>query len=483
MAEATDRPRGAAGATPAPGLGTTAPEPYRPLSLLALVAFAGAVVYALIVAAGAVVALFNRIPWLMPGWSFLLPILVLVLCWVARARIRGSEGTLGGLAFTAWGVRLTVVVGLTYAAYYGFTFFAVSLQAKDCANQFFDQLKQGHTERAFLLGMDVAAKDIDDADLRNTLEFRFNSPTGPGGSGGAFTTFRQSPLVRAIESGGGATRIAPLGVSDWSYQQGGYRVLLKYEVSTPLMAVEMAVETFGRDSKTGGRQWQVMLNRGDTRLIPETMKLTPAGAEWMQKAMLAQNFASTWQDKVNQRLWTDVYLDTLKPSQRERLHKGRQVLRVLPAVSLAGLAPLGLWDQSCLELLDGSRKLAEGKLIRIDDKTFWTSKLERKAILANLQQTFHPRSDGKARFTLQLQKTQMPPSRTAGDELTFLLDAVLTYLDETGSRPKYLVQAQVAVTAEQNEADRSPSAWRIEAIEISSGRTPPEPPQKGRLGG
>src|SRR5262245_52442410 len=130
MAEATDRPQGAGEVssgittTPGGGIGTmpTASEPYRPLSLLALAAFAVAVLYAFIVVLGGAVSLFTRVPWLMPGWSFLVPVVALVLCWAARARIRDSEGTLSGLAFSTWGARLAIVVGLTYAAYYGFTF-------------------------------------------------------------------------------------------------------------------------------------------------------------------------------------------------------------------------------------------------------------------------------------------------------------------------------------------------------------------------
>lgn len=138
MAEATDRPQGAELDT-MPG---TSSESYRPLSLLALAGFGVAALYALIVLLGGVVSLFNRVPWLMPLWTFLIPFTVLVLCGAARTRIRNSEA-LGGLAFTAWGFRLTVVVALLYAVYYSVSFFAVSLQAKECAKQFFEQLKQG----------------------------------------------------------------------------------------------------------------------------------------------------------------------------------------------------------------------------------------------------------------------------------------------------------------------------------------------------
>src|SRR5690349_6288502 len=112
MAETTDHPHGSESvSSPAeeristhpqpPGgeLGTLAPavtETYRPLSLLALAGFGLAVIYDLVVLIGAAVSLFSHIPWLMPGWTFLLPVAALILCWAARTRIRNSEDTLSG---------------------------------------------------------------------------------------------------------------------------------------------------------------------------------------------------------------------------------------------------------------------------------------------------------------------------------------------------------------------------------------------------
>src|SRR5262245_26915993 len=148
MAEATDRPQAPEQAPPdavipAEQLGSSPPEPYQPLSLLAMAGFGLAVVYCLVVVIGAAVALFSRTPWLMPYWTFLLPLAALVVCWAARTRIFNSEGTLSGIGFTTWGSRLAIVVGLTYGVYYGFTFLAVRFQAIDCVDRFIVQLQQG----------------------------------------------------------------------------------------------------------------------------------------------------------------------------------------------------------------------------------------------------------------------------------------------------------------------------------------------------
>jgi hypothetical protein len=484
MAEATDRPpeRVAATGDERDAEPKTPGESYRPLSLLALVGFGLAIVYALLVVLGGAISLFNNVPWLLPPWTFLVPVIVLVLCWAARLRIRNAEGTLGGLAFTAWGFRLSVVVALTYAFYYGFTFFAVSLQAKDCANQFFAQLKEGRPERAFLLAMGVAAKETDDAELRDLLEVRFNTPSGPGGASGPFGQFQQTEYVRAIETSGGELSIVPLGVIDWGYGQGGYRVVMRYQVSTPLTGFEMSVETFGRDSKPGepkGWQWQVVLQKGGTNVIASTAKLTPRGEDYMRHAMTARNFAKNWEAKINQQQWAEVYLDTLPPAERARLKKGRQTVRLLSTAPVAGLGPLGLCDADCRDFLAGWPKLARGKLIRIDDKTFWTSKRERAAILQQVERSFSPH-EGQAPLRLQLQNTQMPLSRTVDGERVYLFDASLLYMDETGNRPKYIVNGEVAVAAPENRLDGPPTIWRIQGIDVSSGRTPPaERPRPG----
>jgi hypothetical protein len=486
MAEATDRPPSAgevsSGAImPAADVDATprtASEPYRPLSLLALVGFTLAALYTLLVVVGGAVSLFNNVPWLMPTWTFLLPAGVVILCWAARTRIRNSEGTLGGLAFTTWGFRLAVVVALTYAFYYGFTFFAVSLQAKDCAKQFFAQLREGKLERAFLLAMGVATKETKDDDLRDLLEVRFNTPTGPGGASGPFGKFCQSQFVRAILTSEKEVTIDPVGVAEWDYGQGGYRVVLRYQVSTTLANFEMSVETFGRDSKPGepkGRQWQVMLQSGNTGVLSTSLKLTPQGEDYMRRAMTAQNFANNWQDRLNRMQWEEVYLDTLKPAEREREKKARQTLRLLNAAPVAGLAPLGLYDTACRDFQNGLPKLAQGTLIRIDNKKFWTSKRERETILRQIEQTFQPHPDGLPTFRLQVQGTQMPLSRTVDGERVFLLDANLLYLDGPGGRPKYLVNGEVAVAIDESKLDGPPSSWRIQSIEISSGRTAPGP--------
>jgi hypothetical protein len=474
MTEATDHPQGA----PEGGLGTVAPaapETYRPLSLLALVGFGAAVLYAVIVAVVGAIALFNRSPWLMPTWTFLIPFAALVVCWLARSRIRDSEETLSGLAFTTWGVRLAAIAGVLYGFYYAFTFIAVRLQAIDCADQFFAQLQQDRPEKAFLFAMGEPIRDVEDSELRNMVESRFNSPMSQ--SGGNYDQFRRTSFVRAILISGAQSTITPVGVTDWGYDKGGYRVVLKYHVATPLVEFDMNVGTLGQDSPPGesrGRQWRLLLSQGETNILPSTMKMTSGGEDIMSDARMAWNFASAWQERINRMAWDEAYLDTLDPAQRERLLQGRRTVRLRSTAPLAGPGALGLYDEAGRDFLASREKLTEGKLFRIDDKRFWTNKKERAAIVERVKNTFHLGTAGAPTFTLRLQQAEMPMLREADGRVIALFDAHLSYTDLDTMMPRYVVDGQLVVSAPAAEAGQSPAVWRVDALEPESGRTSPQ---------
>lgn len=503
MAEATDRPQGAGSDpsnpegritthAPMPGsteealaAGATAAETYRPLSLLALLGFGLAVLYSFLVLIGAAVALFGRTPWLMPGWTFLLPLVVLFVCWVAGTRIRDSEGSLTGQGFATWGIRLAILVALTYGAYYTATFFAIRGQAVEAADRFFEHLKKGQNEPAFLMAMGIPTKDVAPAELRNTIEARFNTakPTPGGGAmPGAYTQFLETHYVRFIAMDGERANITLRGVNDWTHNKDGYRVVLNYHIATTMADFDLDVETMGRDSKPGepkGRQWLVH-NPPDPS--PQAIKWTPRGRETMEGIVQpAQRFATSWTERVNQNQLIEAYLDTLPPSERSRMQKGRSALPFLVAAPMAGLSALGLFDANSREFLAGEKTLELAKLLRLDESTFWAGKQQRAEIIQRIRDTFKPGIFGRSAFNLSLQQA-MPVVHESAGKIKVSFDIGLIYFDESAGKPQYNVQGQLLVAAEGGEATRSPSAWYVEAIEIDSGRTPPEPPGRGGRG-
>jgi hypothetical protein len=446
---------------------------YRPLSLLALGGFGLAVAFTLIVAAGGAINLFGRTPFLLPAWSFLLPIAALVVCWAAKMRIRASEDTLSGTAFTTWGLRLTIVVGLTYAAYYAATFFAVRGSAVEWVDGFFEQIKQGNLERAFALSSGIGLKDMDSKELRNTVEGRFNNPMGQ--NPGPFTQFRQSQFVRFIQMGGPKTNIERLGVTGWNYEKGGYRIVLRYRVATTLGEFEMQLTAFGADPKPGeakGRQWQIRLAKDNTTVIKETMTWTPHGENARDWSMSAGEFARTWSDKLSANRLGEAYLDTLPLDERQRLRQGQATARLLAAAPLTGAASLGLCDAVCREYLSGAEKLKESKLIRIDLGHFWASKNQAKSILDRIEKTFQP-SGGRLTFNLAIQPN-LPSIHESEGKVSMAFDVILRYMAEDSPSPQYMVEGQLVV--EGLVDGQAPTGWRVAALELDSGRTPPSMP-------
>ncbi|MHB1425783.1 MAG: hypothetical protein ACYC3I_21670 [Gemmataceae bacterium] len=462
MAETTDRPQvpgqlppdavlSGASLAPSPPLSA---ETYQPLSLLAMTGFGLAIAYTLIVVAGGLLALFTRTPWLMPYWTFLIPLVALVLCWAARTRIRDSDGTLSGLAFTTWGVRLTIVVGFTYAAYYGVTFFVVRMGAAGCAERLFEQLERGSSEEAFLVsqGVPVPSKGMDKGQMRDMVEGRFNQASGRPGMPGPFTRFRKNLYFRLIEMGGEQTNTTLVGVSEWTCNKEGYKVVLQYHVATPLGEFDLKLETLGRDPKpdeTKGKKWQVRLTESDSfaRLENENLKLTSLGQEFVGKRIpMARGFAQNWIDKINNVRWDEAYLDTLERSQRAAARK----------------------EQKADQL---RRHLESGQLIH-PSKTFWAGKHQRDAIEKRVSKTFQLDPSGKPAFNLILQQQiPLPLLRESAGRSTILFDVIMNYLDTNTGQPQYTMDGQLVVSAESSEAGLTPSAWRVESVELDSGRT------------
>jgi hypothetical protein len=446
MAETTDHPQmppDAVMSKEALEARASAPvETYRALSLMAMAGFGLAVLYALVVLVGGAVSLMAHIPWLMPYWTFLLPIAALIVCRAARTRILSSEGTLSGLAFTTWGSRLAILFSVTYAAYYFATFLAVRGPAINHANEFLEKVKSGQRLQAFLMTLDIPNKNKSTDELRNEIETRFNQPQGGpgGGAPGAFTRFCQDRFVRFLEMDGEQASTVPTGVAFWEYSKGGYRVLLNYHVATSLVEFDLQVETIGRDPKPGepkGRQWQVVVTRGLTSIVPDTLKETPRGSDFEQKTMKAQQFAQDWVAKAS-----DVA--ELTPSEREKYTK----------------------------------------LIR-GYETFWASPSQRKDVLERIGKSFQL-SDGekKSSFSMTLQPNAIPLLRESDVRTTAWFDVSLRYSEEGAMMAQYIVDGRLVLSADSSEAAKSPSAWRVDALDIESGRTSAEwSRMQRRLGG
>ena len=436
MAETTDHPpdpKGLAAPLPAaPALAPDeAPKSYSSLSLLAVSGLGAAVLYALVVGVGGAIALFNRTPWVLPLWSLAVPVAAVVLCWAARVRIQNSEGALTGARLAVWGVWLSLVVGLLYAAYYSACYLSITQMAGAVADEWFDDLKNDRIDKAFLLGL-PPPRPADNAGLRARLELEFDR--GPDGSG-QLSLFRGSQFVRQIEQGGTATQVQLLGVKDWdSVPGGGYEVQLTYRVSTPYLSSEVVIPVVSVNNAddSGGRQWYVK-----TPQTASPAAISADGRRMIDQMNAARTTAPAWIGKLGKWNWDQAYLETLPPAERERLSKER--------------GP---------KFDEGLKAFRDGGLVRADPAMFWAGDKDRDAIIGEMKGLFGRGGASPDRMVLSPAPPtyQREPDRT---RIGFDLTVPLT--------PRYLVHGRLMVTADGD--DPSPTDWRIESLDLISGKS------------
>src|SRR5262249_18466338 len=149
--------------------------------------------------------------------------------------------------------------GLSYGAYYGASYLAIHQQVEPFTLEWFDKVKKRQLDEAFRLTLPPNNRPRGEgADLRREIEVRFN--TAPDGSGrGQYHMFTQGELVRFCMEGGPDTTVIPMGVSNWTFQEGGYRVHQVFQVNTLEGSFQVQVSAHGTESQGGqGRQWRIV---------------------------------------------------------------------------------------------------------------------------------------------------------------------------------------------------------------------------------
>jgi hypothetical protein len=451
MAEATERPAEDKGAiTPIPPApppaADEAPRTYSSVSVLAVIGFAVAIVYAAVICIGAPIAFFYHVPWILPAWTFVFPVAAAVVSWAARVRIRNSEGALTGTRLTTWGAGLSVVVGLIYGAYDAGTYLAISSQGKAAADQWMELLRKGQYDQAFRLTL-PPPRPADDENLRDRLEMDFDR--GPEGRGGLLTNFRQSELVRQFEQGDAQFQF--LGVQSWGYDKGAYQVELSYRVTTPAMTSEMLVTAFGVDNadESGERQWVVK----DPRPLKDPV-LSDEGVRMSIMDGQARRFGQMWLDKLSgaggKENEENAYLDTLPYAERVRQRKER------------GQA----FDE-------GLKAFQAGAVVHADPDTFWVGQQEKDPERAKArrqrQQEIADRvrglfAPGKARGLGLMLGMSRPIYRhdsqlaRLGYDMTIMLEGLK-------------VESRLQLAADTGDGDPKEEQWRVESLDLLSAKS------------
>jgi hypothetical protein len=499
MGDVTDRahdveptPAGAPPDRPAPPEAVTpalaampsaeAPEAYQPLSLLAIAGFLLCLLYALVVIGGGVVALLNHTPWLLPLWTLLLPIVGVALAWVARGRIEGSEGTLGGTALANWGIGLGVLFGLTYTAYFAATYFAVRQQATDFARAWLDDVRAGKLEQAYLRCIEFGKRPREDAHLRTSLENLGATALV------SYPAFQRADFIRLLKQGGPEARAELAGVKDWDFEKGGYQVQLVYQVSTPVARFELILAVLGKESLAGeyeGRQWSIMMEKCQAE---HPFQQTPEGERLMTSLSKARKFAQNWLGALSRGDKEAAYLDTLPPAERAGQERARG--KADGAGAVAGPAAILAADPEGRAYLAGKEAFLKGGLVRADPKTFWAS--DPKAVVEGVKDLFRPWTVSASQVELS-QQARLPEWDQVGGKLRPRFDVQIALFDRMpavprpGERPipRFQVDGMLVVestaAAGQEEDSRS---WRVVGLELIRGQAPgPEAmmPRRGMM--
>lgn len=237
-------------------------QPYAPVSWAAVGAICSAIVFVLLLLFYGLQSVLKNQP-LLYDMFIGLPILTLVLAFVAWMHVRNSEGTRTGM-------RLAVIafwVGLVGILAYGSYLFAISLAVRtDAEKQFVDWVKNlgdldpgnpadPNLYRAFHKTINAGLrKSVSPADVP-AMDRRFSSE---------MAGFRQTDLLGICFRNRGQCKFTPQGLVQWTQTpktpQDDAKIdcVLACSLECPEGVYELNVPMLARTDEAGLREWQIL---------------------------------------------------------------------------------------------------------------------------------------------------------------------------------------------------------------------------------
>jgi hypothetical protein len=461
---------------------------YRPLSVLALASFVIAAVYAAAVLVLGLVAFFSRSPLVLNAWTLVFPVLAGVLAVLARLAINRSEGTRTGAALAKWGGRLSLVFGLVYLAYYLGAYLAVSIQADNFTRAWFDKVREGKINAAFLDTVEPLVRLTDNPDDNGRMLVRYGQPSEDGRKP-ALVTFQENELVRLLRQGGPDLQVKSEGVKNWEYKNGGYELRQTYRLTTPEGKFEVRLPVRSQESKDfDGRRWSILWK--EAGVDQGSAELTELGQAVQQWTHLARGYAADWLNKRKKGQGAVAYLETRAPQERAAL-EGQYAARLLlaglaagaldagaPGAALGRFAPWLDPELGRLLFLPGYRDFARGGFL--SDQHFLAPQDVRAAILQRVKELFLD----SATLTIEVPKEVPPPTfpqlPCENGRLRVLQEVEVLVLkpgahQQQVPRPKYRLDGALLLESDAGPitATRVPT-WRVVGFELLRGVAPPD---------
>jgi hypothetical protein len=363
---------------------------------------------------------------------------------------------LGGGRLATWGLRISLLFGLGYWAYFTATFLAVRQQADEVGRNWLQKIVSGRISSAFLMVIDPKNKpphedpsNPDDEALRKQLETRFNSGN-QSDPRGLLSQFPQHDLVRLIRLMGNDVKIEFVGSTDWEYKDG-YTVGLRYRLTGPEGAVNVKMVVQGVDNEEdpgSGRRWFVRLEQTSLDGRPE---FTSVGEHKMVVCQTAKLFLQEWLKKLGEGHFDRACLDTLDAKTYDQ-GKASLIETFLPLLASVPLSPSSPpatiasgyanyvthkdWEK---QNLAGFQAFAEGGLVRPDPKGFWAQDDDfRQMVLKDVKAKFKRPDE-------ELVHPQMPNLKVEQNALPLLTEEDGKYVLE--------LDATLRITAKQIMVD------------------------------
>lgn len=469
-------------AVAAPLVGAQAALLSRKKSAGRVAASAGVGLMALLVVlgVGGLLAYSGTNPWLfLAGAGWFMVAAAVTLCWLARSHIAASEGTLGGAALANWGLVFSLVSGLIYGAYLASNTFAVRSQAQEAAMEFIrliaDKNDPESLRKAFVLTLPVRARPT--SDLRREIEIQHNVTQDPSGRmSGPYNQFRNSQYVQLMRMG--VDKVSFERVNLNQYDRGGYMIGLIYRIETPVGTVFLQVGTQGVEVAEGGttrRRWQVMAQ--GTKL--DDYRPNAKAKQFEAGARIASGLVTEWINRLKGGDAVTAYLLSLPEAERTKQVGAASVIS--PAVAgLTGVALPGALATTN-EVRDAFAKgLAEyraGKAIDIQTHDFFAAPDKPGTDTSKKQMIADVKSSfrGDGPLDLEFGLSGSPPAfDEAGGGSSFLFPVRIVTRPRGKGHPSYMIEAEVQVIAPLPEKAAAKD-YRVGPLRLIRGQETPSP--------
>jgi hypothetical protein len=479
MAESADNPRtGSTEFTPAQPAGppplresvrgfvppppSLSPEAYQPLSMMAVAGFALAVLYTVYIVGFALVTSFTGDHFYLAPSTVVLPVVVVIVCWVGRRMVLSSEGALGGARLANWGIGMSVVVGLCYWSYHAATVIALRQQAVAFTeSKFLRDLSKGDdsgVEEAFLLTYNPPRPTSGIRKLIATSLDARSSLKVPG----PYTTFNRMEYVRLLRMAGDKAKWQLELTSTPVLEKGEMRVVLVYKVDTPIKTFRLRILTAAvpPTKEAPGRQWRIERDVNQTGIPLDGSFYTPEGSRLYQTIEpVASSFLLKWLSKVSDVIDAPgAYLDTLPPARRNSLESK------VRSKSPNEVKKIMATDPEVAEFFAGLAAFRSGSLIRAKKEDFMVADALREDVINEAKRMFLLNTPSGNNW---IQFATLPRYEEDGKTIRFIYDADLLLV------PKYIGGARFTVEADA-EACHDPAAWRLVSMDLERAQAAPQ---------